>query len=83
MATSTWSEQQTARALEIWARYQREHDVSGRIGQAVGIDPQTGGVWFGQSAVDIRRQMESEGSVVPFYCVRVGQDYYLRKGGHR
>ncbi len=19
----------------------------------------------------------------PFYCVRVGRDYYLRKGGHR
>jgi hypothetical protein len=67
------------KAREIWAQYQREHDVSDRIGQAVGVDP----VWFGRKALDIARQMRAEGIDRPFYCVRVGADYYGRKGGRR
>ena len=34
-----WTEADTAKALQIWADYQRDHDVSDRVGQAVGIDP--------------------------------------------
>lgn len=71
------------RACQIWEEYQRQHDVSDRIGQAVGIDPVSGRVWFGESAKDIVRQMDAEGCRVPFYCVRVGYNYYQRKGGHR
>jgi hypothetical protein len=71
------------KAREIWAQYQREHDVSDRIGQAVGVDPVSGRIWFGRKALDIARQMRAEGIDRPFYCVRVGADYYGRKGGRR
>ena len=80
MSSSTWTDADTARALQIWADYQQQHDVSDRIGQAVGIDPASGRVWFGESALDIRRQMDAEGIDAPLYLLRVGFDYYLRKG---
>jgi hypothetical protein len=71
------------RACEIWAEYQKQHDVSDRTGQTAGIDPVSGRIWFGEDAIDIYRQMEAEGNITPLYLVRVGYDYYLRKGGHR
>lgn len=77
---SLWTEEDTARALEIWAEYERQHDLSERSGQVAGVDPSSGRIWFGESAQDIDQQMREMGAVVPFYCVRVGQDYYLRKG---
>jgi hypothetical protein len=83
MSVCNWTEDDTARALQIWAEYQKHHDVSHRKGQAVGIDPVSGKVWFGESALDIRRQMDAEGTDTPLYLLRVGYDYYLRKGGHR
>ena len=52
-------------------------------GQAAGIDPVSGRIWFGESATDIWQQMEAEGIDIPLYYVRVGYDYYVRKGGHR
>ena len=30
------------KAREIWAQYQRQHDVTDRIGQAVCVDPVSG-----------------------------------------
>ncbi len=71
------------RSREIWTQYQRQHDVSDRIGQAVGVDPVSGRIWFGRKALDIARQMRAEGIDRPFYCVRVGSDFYGRKGGRR
>ena len=71
------------RARQIWADYQQQHDVSDRTGQAVGIDPFSGRIWFGESAKDIWHQMEAEGTHVPIFILRVGRDYYYRKGGHR
>jgi hypothetical protein len=71
------------RAQELWEAYQRQHDVSARKGQAAGIDPVTGRVWFGESALEIYDQMQAVGEFRPFYCVRVGYSYYCRKGGHR
>jgi hypothetical protein len=71
------------KARENWTQYQREHDVSNRTGQAVGIDPVSGRVWFGRKALDIARQMRAEGIDRPFDCVRVGSDFYGRKGGRR
>lgn len=71
------------KAREIWAEYQRQHDVSDRTGQAVGIEPVSGRIWFGRKALDIARQMRAEGIDRPFYCVRVGSDYYGRNGGRR
>ena len=70
------------RAKQIWAEYQKQHDVSDRLGQAVGIDPVSGRVWFGESGIEIREQMDAEGTVAPVYLVRVGYDYYVRKGRH-
>jgi hypothetical protein len=71
------------KAERIWADYQRKHDVSHQQGLAVGIDPVSGRVWFGDSMLDITDQLNKEGVDIPLYFVRVGQDYYCRKGGHR
>lgn len=59
MPASNWTEADTAQAIQIWAEYQRQHDVSGRIGETAGMDPVSGRVWFGQSAKDIWRQLEA------------------------
>ena len=80
---STWTEADTTRACQIWADYQREHDLTGRVGQAVGIDPASGQVWFGASAKDIVLRLEAQGLRTPLFFLRVGQDYYARKGGRR
>ena len=73
----------SVKAREIWEQYQRQHDVGDRTGQAVGIDPVSGRVWFGESIVDICRQMDAEGVTASLYFLRVGHDYYSRKGGRR
>jgi hypothetical protein len=83
MSSSNTATVDTIKAREIWAEYQRQHNVTDRTGQAVGIDPVSGRVWFGRKALDIAHQMRAEGIDRPFYCVRVGVDYYGRKGRHR
>jgi hypothetical protein len=83
MSPNAWTEADTERARQTWAEYQSGHELSGRIGQTAGIDPITGRVWFGESAADIWRQRQAAGADDPVYCVRVGYDYYLRKGCHR
>jgi len=83
MAVSNWTDTDSARALQIWAEYQQHHDVSGHLGQTVGIDPVSGRIWFGESATDIRRQMDEENLDAPLLCLRVGSDYYVRKGRRR
>jgi hypothetical protein len=83
MAVSAWTDADTVRACQLWEEYQRRNDVASRVGQTAGIDPDSGRVWFGDSAADIWQQRQSEGIDAPFYCVRVGRDYYLRKGRRR
>jgi hypothetical protein len=83
MSASTWTDADSERARQIWAEYQREHDVTALVGRTAGIDPVSRCVWFGESAADIWRQRQAEGVDTPIYCVRVGFDYYLRKGSHR
>ena len=83
MAVNTWTEHDTERARQVWAAYQRQHDISDRIGQTAGIDPVSAQIWFGASAKDIVAQMEAEGLVTPLYFVRVDTDYYRRKGRYR
>jgi hypothetical protein len=68
------------RAKEIWDAYCREHDVSALTGQTAGIEPISGRIWFGESALEVHDKMIADGIDVPFYAVRVGYDYYLRKG---
>src|SRR5881409_2950829 len=53
MPATKLTEADVARAEQIWADYQRDHDVSDRIGRAAGIDPFTGRIWFGESIADI------------------------------
>ncbi len=83
MSVSNWTDADTARALQVWAEYQQHHNVSDHLGQTAGIDPVSGRIWFGESATDIRRQMDAEGLDTPLMCLRVGSDYYVRKGGRR
>jgi hypothetical protein len=77
------TEADRARAMEIWAEYQRTHDVTGRKGQAVGIDPASGKIWFGTDSKDILLQKRAVGDTGPVYVLTVGFDYYQRKEGKR
>jgi hypothetical protein len=81
--TIAWTEADTAQAREIWAEYQRQHDVSDRRGQAVGIDPISGRVWFGESAIAIREQLDEAGINNLLFFLRVGSDCYMKKRGKR
>jgi hypothetical protein len=83
MSEPNWSPAHLARAKEIWAEYQKQHDVSDRLGKTVGIDPVSGRVWFGESMKDIWQQKKTLGDDAPCYYVRVGKTYYTRKGGRR
>ena len=80
---TTFDRPDVERACEIWSEYQKMHDVSHLTGKAAGIDPATGQIWFGDDAIDIVTQMDREGAFRPLYFIRVGHDYYDRKGGHR
>ena len=83
MSETKLTDADVARAMQLWADYQKQHDLADRKGQAAGIDPFSGRVWFGESGIDIRKQMHAEGIDSPLYCIRVGYSYYVRKGGHR
>jgi hypothetical protein len=79
MSASTWTHADTVRACRIWHEYRQSNNVASLVGQTAGIDPASGRIWFGHSAADIWRQRQLEGIDTPI-CVRVGYDYYLRKG---
>lgn len=81
MSQSTkWTPEDTDRAQEIWRQFQRQHDLRDQLDRAAGIDPVTARVWLGESAEDILEQLDTEGLSTPLYFVRVGRDYYFRKG---
>ncbi len=82
MAT-TWSNTDTAEAKRIWREYQQNHDVSPHEGRTAGIDPVSGRIWFGDSAVETVKRMKLDGINRPLFFVRVGYAHYLRKGGRR
>jgi hypothetical protein len=82
MSANGWTEEDTARALHVWEEYQRQYDVSSKRGQAVGIDPVSGRVWFGESAKAIRQQLDEQ-HIATLLFLRVGYDHYLRKGRQR
>jgi hypothetical protein len=83
MSAVAWTEFDTQRAKQYWAEYVASHDLSDRVGQAAGIDPVTGQVWFGESAAEIARQLKEAGTPKPLFFMRVGYKTYLRKGGRR
>ena len=74
---------QIAQAKHIWAEYQTRHDLTELKGQAAGIDPETGAVWLGESAIDIADQRNAQGLSTPLFLVRVGSPAYLRKKGRQ
>jgi hypothetical protein len=82
-AISTWTSEDTQTARRIWQEYQKTHDLTDRVGKAAGIDPKTGEVWLGESALDIVRQRKEKGFDSPLFFERVGSATYLRKGGRR
>jgi hypothetical protein len=83
MTVRAWRDEDTTQAQQWWAVYQQTHDLTARRGQTAGIDPVQGRVWFGDSAQAIATQVATEGVSTPLYFVRVGSDYYLRKGGRQ
>jgi len=70
-------------ALEIWKEYQAHHDVSDHLGQIVGIDRITRRVWFGNNARAVVDAAAADGINNVLLCIRVGKDYYARKGFRR
>lgn len=68
------------RAQAIWAEYQKHHDITPLIDQTAGIEPVSGKIWFGDSALDVYEKKVAEGCDAPMFVVRVGYDYYVRKG---
>ena len=82
MSLAQWSESDSHKAKQIWLEYQRQHDLSARIGQTAGIDPQSGRIWIGESIPDIVSQRDAEGLDSPLFFERVGFDTYHRKGRH-
>jgi len=83
MPTRTLTEEDARRAEARWAEYQRAHDVSLLAGQTVGIDPDTGRLWFGESIPHVVSLRDADGIQVPLHFVRVGSGAYYRKGWHR
>src|SRR5947209_20275960 len=69
MPPSTWKPEFTARALELWEDYQRQHDLSSQVGKVAAIDPVSGRVWIDESGVDVVARMRSDGADVPVYFV--------------
>jgi hypothetical protein len=76
------SDPELQRVFDIWAEYQKTHDVSALQGKPVGIDPVGGGVWFGDNGREVAERARADG-VERVIVFRVGLGYYLRKGGRR
>ena len=83
MKHPNWEQADSRKAKQIWAEYQKQHNLSDRIGQTVGIDPKSRRIWFGSSIRDIVLQRNSEGLNSPLFFQRVGSETYFRKGGRR
>jgi len=74
--TDTRTETDGQRVLRIWKEYQRTHDVTAYRGQAAGIDPDTGEVEFGPTALQVLRRLDAESRKANLIFLRVGCDSY-------
>ncbi|MDA1015015.1 MAG: hypothetical protein O3A00_11270 [Planctomycetota bacterium] len=83
MTASTWTESDTVKAEQIWSDYQKQHDLSICIGKTVGIAPNTGRVWIGESIQDVLSQRNADGVDSLLFFERIGSRTYYRKGGRR
>lgn len=80
MGSPNWTEADSVKAKKLWVQYQQQSDLADRVGQTVGIDPQSGQVWFGESIRDIVSQRDAEGLKSLLFFERVGSETYLNKG---
>ncbi|HTK76573.1 MAG TPA: hypothetical protein VL371_15005 [Gemmataceae bacterium] len=70
--------------MEFWHEYLQSHDVSALHGKTVGIDAAGSRVWFGDTASDVADAARADGvDTSALLAIRVGYDYYQRKGGRR
>ncbi len=83
MKTTTWTDESSARARQIWTEYQELHDLSGLAGQTAGIDPASGRIWLGASVRDVVARRDAEGVHAPLFFERVGSSTYFLKGSRR
>lgn len=83
MKRPNWKPADSHKTKQVWEEYQKQHDLSDRIGQTVGIDPKSKRIWFGASIRDIVVKRTSEGLSSPLFFQRVGSEAYFRKGGRR
>ena len=81
MKSLNWKQTDSHKAKQIWEEYQKQHNLSDRIGQTVGIDPKSRRIWFGSSIRDIVLQRDKEGLNSPLFFQRVGSKTYFRKRG--
>ncbi|MDE0685791.1 MAG: hypothetical protein OXI63_22915 [Candidatus Poribacteria bacterium] len=83
MEHPSWTKADSRKCKQIWAEYQKQHDITERIGQTAGIDPKSGRIWFGDSISEIVEHRRTEGLTSPLFFERVGFKTYFRKGGHQ
>ena len=53
MKLPNWEQTDSHEAKQIWAEYQKQHNLSDRIGQTAEIDPKSKRISFGSSIRDI------------------------------
>lgn len=80
---TTWTASDTATAQRIGEEYQRTHDASPWRGQAAGIDPKTGEVWIGKTAVAICVERDKQELKSLLFFERIEFVTYLRKVNSR
>jgi hypothetical protein len=80
-SSSLWKDTDSGKAKQLWTTYQQQHDLSAYQGQTVGIDPDSGRVWFGKSIQDVVLQRDAEGLKSPLFFERVGSTTYFRRSG--
>lgn len=80
MTSTEWKPEFTSRAKEFWKRYAASHDLSDMEGKIAAVDPVNGQVWIGNTARQIADAMRASGTQRPVCLIRVGADYFVRKG---
>ena len=79
MERLNWEQADSYKAKQIWEEYQKQHNLSDRIGQTAGIDPKSKRICFGSSIRDIVLKRTSEGWNSPLFFQRVGSETYFRR----
>ncbi|MYC76815.1 hypothetical protein F4X10_13710 [Candidatus Poribacteria bacterium] len=67
MKHANWTEADSRKCKQIWTEYQKQRDITERIGQTAGIDPKSERIWFGDSALEIVEKRETEDLTSPLF----------------